>query len=206
LGNRSLPIVYILTNERMPDTIKIGVTDVLEQRVKQLDNSSVALPFQCYYAVEVDNASVLEKKLHEGLDDCRIRQNREFFNTTPEQAKSLLGIVEVMGGKNVTPTIDIVESPQDHEALKRARKNRERFNFQILGIDVGTSLEFRKDVTITCEVVDDTQVRFRDEVMSLSKSADIVLREMGYEWTSVRGTIWWCLNVETLHELRVRLE
>jgi len=201
-----MPTVYILTNECMPDTIKIGVTDVLEQRVKQLDNSSVALPFQCYYAVEVDNASVIEKKLHEGLDDCRIRQNREFFNTTPEQAKSLLGIVEVMGGKNVTPTIDIVESPQDHEALKRARKNRERFNFQILGIDVGTSLEFRKDVTITCEVVDDTQVRFRDEVMSLSKSADIVLREMGYEWTSVRGTIWWCLNVETLHELRVRLE
>lgn len=201
-----MPIVYILTNECMPDTIKIGVTDVLEQRVKQLDNSSVALPFQCYYAVEVDNASVIEKKLHEGLDDCRIRQNREFFNTTPEQAKSLLGIVEVMGGKNVTPTIDIVESPQDHEALKRARKNRERFNFQILGIDVGASLEFRKDVTITCEVVDDTQVRFRDEVMSLSKSADIVLREMGYEWTSVRGTIWWCLNGETLHELRVRLE
>jgi len=201
-----MPIVYILTNECMPDTIKIGVTDVLEQRVKQLDNSSVALPFQCCYAVEVDNASVIEKKLHEGLDDCRIRQNREFFNTTPEQAKSLLGIVEVMGGKNVTPTIDIVESPQDHEALKRARKNRERFNFQILGIDVGTSLEFRKDVTITCEVVDDTQVRFRDEVMSLSKSADIVLREMGYEWTSVRGTIWWCLNGETLHELRVRLE
>jgi len=201
-----MPIVYILTNECMPDTIKIGVTDVLEQRVKQLDNSSVALPFQCYYAVEVDNASVIEKKLHEGLDDCRIRQNREFFNTTPEQAKSLLGIVEVMGGKNVTPTIDIVESPQDHEALKRARKNRERFNFQILGIDVGTSLEFRKDVTITCEVVDDTQVRFRDEVMSLSKSADIVLREMGYEWTSVRGTIWRCLNGETLHELRVRLE
>lgn len=201
-----MPIVYILTNECMPDTIKIGVTDVLEQRVKQLDNSSVALPFQCYYAVEVDNASVIEKKLHKGLDDCRIRQNREFFNTTPEQAKSLLGIVEVMGGKNVTPTIDIVESPQDHEALKRARKNRERFNFQILGIDVGTSLEFRKDVTITCEVVDDTQVRFRDEVMSLSKSADIVLREMGYEWTSVRGTIWWCLNGETLHELRVRLE
>ncbi len=201
-----MPIVYILTNECMPDTIKIGVTDVLEQRVKQLDNSSVALPFQCYYAVEVDNTSVIEKKLHEGLDDCRIRQNREFFNTTPEQAKSLLGIVEVMGGKNVTPTIDIVESPQDLEALKRARKNRERFNFQILGIDVGTSLEFRKDVTITCEVVDDTQVRFRDEVMSLSKSADIVLREMGYEWTSVRGTIWWCLNGETLHEFRVRLE
>ena len=201
-----MPIVYILTNECMPDTIKIGVTDGLEQRIRQLDNTSVALPFQCYYAVDLDNASVIEKKLHEGLDDCRIRQNREFFNTTPEQAKSLLGIVEVMGGKNVTPTVDIVDSPQDHEALKRARKNRQRFNFQILGIDVGTTLEFRKDITITCEVVDETQVRFRDEVMSLSRSADIVLREMGYEWTAVRGTIWWCLKGENLHELRMQSE
>jgi hypothetical protein len=201
-----MPIVYILTNECMPDTIKIGVTDGLEQRIRQLDNTSVALPFQCYYAVEVDNASVIEKKLHDGLDDCRIRQNREFFNTTPEQAKSLLGIAEVMGGKNVTPTVDIVDSPQDHEALKRARKNRYRFNFQILGIDLGTTLEFRKDITITCEVVDETQVRFRDEVMSLSRSADIVLREMGYEWTAVRGTIWWCLKGETLHKLRMQSE
>ena len=71
---------------------------------------------------------------------------------------------------------------------------------------MGTTLEFRKDITITCEVVDETQVRFRDEVMSLSRSADIVLREMGYEWTAVRGTIWWCLKGETLHEFRMQSE
>ena len=71
-----MPIVYILTNQCMPDTIKIGVTENLEQRIKQLDNTSVALPFECYYAVEVSEATQIEKKLHQGLDDYRIRQNR----------------------------------------------------------------------------------------------------------------------------------
>ena len=35
-----MPIVYILTNESMPDTIKIGITDNLERRIKELDNTS----------------------------------------------------------------------------------------------------------------------------------------------------------------------
>ena len=94
-----MAIVYILTNECMPETIKIGTTENLEQRMKQLDNTSVALPFECYYAVEVSDASLIEKKMHQGLDDCRIRNYREFFRITPEQAKSILGIAEVMGGK-----------------------------------------------------------------------------------------------------------
>ena len=95
-------IVYILTNESMPDMIKIGITDNLERRMKELDNTSTPLPFECYYAVEVQDAKVIEKKIHEGLDDKRVRQNREFFNTSPEQAKAILEIAEVMGGKNVT--------------------------------------------------------------------------------------------------------
>src|SRR5210317_1444262 len=99
-------IVYILTNQSMPDTIKIGITDNLDRRVKELDNTSTPLPFECYYAVEVENASLIERKIHEGLDDKRVRQNREFFNVSPEQAKSILEIAEALGGKNVTPKDD----------------------------------------------------------------------------------------------------
>nr|VFK46799.1 MAG: T5orf172 domain-containing protein [Candidatus Kentron sp. TC] len=43
-----MPIVYILTNECMPDTVKIGIADNLEQRIRQLDNTSVALPFEFF--------------------------------------------------------------------------------------------------------------------------------------------------------------
>ena len=198
-----MPIVYILTNECMPQTIKVGFTENLEQRIKQLDNTSVALPFECYYAVEVDDASGVEKKMHQGLDSYRVRQNREFFNTSPERARSLLEIAEVMGGKNVTPKNAIVETEQDRQALKQAHKRRERFNFGMLDIQPGDTLYFKKDETITCKVVDDRRVEFRDEKTSLSASANLILTQMGYDWEGgASGPIWWCFNGKTLDELR----
>ena len=42
-----MPIVYILTNQCMPDIVKVGITDNLDIRVKQLDNTSTPLPFEC---------------------------------------------------------------------------------------------------------------------------------------------------------------
>ena len=197
-----MPIIYILTNQSMPDTIKIGITDNLERRIKELDNTSLPLPFECYYAVEVEDASKIEKKIHEGLDDARIRDNREFFNTTPEQAKSILEIAEIMGGKDVTPKGDIVETAQDKQALEKSRKIRKRFNFEMINIQPGTILNFVKDTTITCEVHDDRKVKFRDKITSLSDAADIVLREMGYYWSAAQGPIWWSYQGKSLSELR----
>ncbi len=201
-----MPIVYILTNESMPETIKIGITDNLERRLKELDNTSTPLPFECFYAVELKDASIIEKQMHQGLDDKRVRQNREFFNATPEQAKALLKIAEVMGGKDVTPKEDIVETPQDKQALDKARKQRKRFNFDMIDIRPGTILNFVKDNTISCEVVDETKVKFRDSVTSLSNAADIILREMGYDWQGVRGPLWWSYNGKKLEDLRFERE
>jgi hypothetical protein len=195
-----MPIVYILTNQSMPETIKIGITDNLERRVKELDNTSVALPFECYYAVEVNDASKIEKKMHEGLDDKRVRQNREFFNISPEMAKSILEIAEVMGGKNVTPKKDIVETTQDQQALETARKKKINY-FGILGISKGTVLTFSKDKNITCEVSDNGKVIFRGKETSLSGSALIVTNEMGYDWGQVQGAGYWCYQGKTLRDL-----
>ena len=198
-------VVYILINECMPDMVKIGVTDDLETRIKQLDTTSVALPFECYYAVEVANANAIERRLHHGLAEYRTRKNREFFEIMPEYAKSLLQIAEDMGGKDVTPTNDIVETPEDKQALDRAKK-RQSFRFSMLGILPGTELHFKDDITITCEVIDDRRVKFRDEDTFLSSSALTILRENGYDWSTVRGTDWWCLNGETLNDLRIKTE
>jgi hypothetical protein len=195
-----MPIVYILTNQSMPDTIKIGITDNLERRIRELDNTSTPLPFECYYAVEVKDASKIEKKIHEGLDDKRIRQNREFFNTSPEMAKSILEIAEVMGGRNVTPKKDIVETPQDQQALDSARKKRINY-FGILGISKGTILTFSKDKNITCEVSNNGKVIFRGKETSLSGSALIVTNEMGYDWDRIQGAGYWCYQEKTLRDL-----
>ena len=199
-------IVYILTNESMVDTIKVGITDNLDRRIRELDNTSTPLPFECYYAVEVENASVIEKKIHEGLDDKRVRQNREFFNATPEQAKAILEIAEVMGGKNVTPKEDIVETPQDKQALDTARKKRSKFNFGMVNIEPGTILKFVKDETITCEVIDETKIKFRGEVTSLSASANKVLSEMGYDWEQAHGPRFWMHQGKSLRDLRYEKE
>ena len=197
-----MPIVYILTNESMPDPIKIGITDNLERRIKELDNTSTPLPFECYYAVEVENASAIEKKIHTGLDDKRIRHNREFFNATPESAKAILEIAEEMGGKNVTPKEVIAETDQDKQALSEAKKRRGRIDyFGILGIEKGTILTFSKDKSITSIVSENGKVIFKDKETTLSGSALEITNEMGYDWGQVQGSGYWCYNGKTLRDL-----
>jgi len=199
-----MKIVYILINQSMPDLIKVGITEDLERRMKELDKTGTPLPFECFYAVEIDEslAPKIEKKIHEGFDDKRLRQNREFFSATPEQAKSILEIAEIMGGKDVTPKEDIVETPQDKQALENAKKQRSRFNFQMIDLQPGTILKFRKDETITCEVHDDTKIKFRDKITSLSNAAEIILKEMGYDWSAYQGPIWWMYEGRNLRDIR----
>ncbi len=197
-----MPIVYILTNESMPDTIKIGVTDNLSRRLRALDNTSTPLPFECFYALEVEDAKVIEDLLHEAFDDKRVRQNREFFNCTPEQAKSTLKIAEKMGGRDVTPKEVAVETEQDRQALDNAKKKKGRVDyFGILGINIGETLTFSKDQNLTCVVKENGQVLFREELTTLSGSALTIVSEMGYNWQQVRGAGYWCYKGTTLLDL-----
>ena len=197
-----MPIVYILTNESMPDTIKIGFTDNLSRRLRELDNTSTPLPFECFYALEVEDARGIEDLLHEAFDDKRVRQNREFFNCTPEQAKSALKIAEKMGGRDVTPKEVVVETEQDRQALDNAKKKKGRVDyFGILGIDIGETLTFSKDQSLTCEVKENGQVLFREELTTLSGSALTIVSEMGYNWQQVRGAGYWCYKGTTLLDL-----
>ncbi len=197
-----MAIVYILTNESMSDIIKIGITDNLYRRLKDLDNTSTPLPFECFYAVEVNDAKAIENLLHEAFDDKRIRQNREFFDCAPEQAKSALKIAEKMGGRDVTPKEMVFENQQDKQALDNAKKRKGRVDyFGILGINVGEILTFSKDSSITCTVRGNKQVLFRDELTTLSGSALIIVTEMGYNWAQARGAAYWCYKGTTLLDL-----
>jgi len=57
-------IVYVLINEAMPGYVKIGITDNLERRIRELDNTSIPLPFECFYACTVESAANVEKLIH----------------------------------------------------------------------------------------------------------------------------------------------
>ena len=95
---------------------------------------STLFPYTTLFRSISDNKKV-EKLLHQSFDKYRVRKNREFFEISPESAKSAL---QLTGGNEVTPTTDIVESQDDQRALDKARKQRERFKFSLLNIESGT--------------------------------------------------------------------
>ena len=190
--------VYILTNDSMPGIIKIGWTDnSVEQRMKELDKTGTPLPFTCYFAKRVDDPRFVESKLHEAFDEFRIRENREFFRMSPDQAKAAL---EIASGEDVTPQGDVVETESDRAALDRERK-RTRFNFAQIGIEPGEILEFKKNPSITAKVVENDQIEFRGSITSLSPAALIIVHEMGYKWTKIAGPQFWMYKGKTLYEL-----
>tara|TARA_B100000963_G_scaffold306618_1_gene281353 strand:+ start:296 stop:889 length:594 start_codon:yes stop_codon:yes gene_type:complete len=190
--------VYILINEAMPGIIKIGWTDKsVEERMKELDKTSTPVPFTCYFAKRVEDPTFVESKMHEAFDEFRIRDNREFFRMSPDQAKAAL---EIATGTDVTPKDDVVESESDRVALTKER-NRNRFNFEQAGIEPGEILEFKKDPSITAKVLDKGQIDFRGNRTSLSQSALVIVQEMGYKWNKIAGPQFWMYKGKTLYEI-----
>jgi len=191
----------------MEGMVKIGrTTTSVEQRIKELDNTSLPLPFQCFYAAEVGNSALVEGKLHRIFSDKRIRTNREFFRVDANQVREAIQLAEL---KDVTPRGDVVVDASDVQALQKAvasEERRTRLRFTELAIPVGSVLTFAKDSNITCTVVTDGRVEFEGQVLSPSASALIVVRRMGYQWTAVSGSDYWEFDGETLAARRLRLE
>jgi hypothetical protein len=200
-------IVYVLTNEAMEGMVKIGrTTTSVEQRIRELDNTSLPLPFQCFYAAEVANSALVEGKLHRIFSDKRIRTNREFFRVDANQVREAIQLAEL---KDVTPRGDVVVDASDVQALQKAvatEERRTRLRFTELGIPVGSVLTFAKDPAINCTVVTDGRVQFEGQVLSPSGAALIVVRRRGYQWTAVSGSDYWEFEGETLAARRLRLE
>jgi hypothetical protein len=69
-------IVYVLTNSAMPGLVKIGMTtrDNIDERLRELFNTSVPIPFKCVYAckVAIRDCNNVEKALHIAFHPYRI--------------------------------------------------------------------------------------------------------------------------------------
>jgi len=196
-------IVYVLTNPSIPDIVKIGMTTDLTTRMRSLYNSSVPVPFECYFACTVKDMSFVEKQLHDGFDDFRVNPKREFFRIDPERVVSILKMVMI---EDVTPKEDIVEDEIDQRSLDKEKKVRGRFNFDMINVPVGSILTFVKDPTITSVVIDKHKIEFEDEIHSLSSSTLKIVHRMGYTWKQVSGPTYWMYEGETLNERRSRME
>lgn len=95
--------VYLIFNDAMPNWVKIGRTQSIEQRLKDLYNTSVPLPFklaECIKTKDSKEARTLEYCLHQIIDTINpnLRKNteanrREFFNMSVNEGVNVFKLV-----------------------------------------------------------------------------------------------------------------
>ena len=79
--------VYVLTNESMPNLVKVGMTTrSVTQRMNELFQTGVPTPFELYAEYECPDCSEVESIVHDRLAECRVGEGREFFDCPPEKA------------------------------------------------------------------------------------------------------------------------
>ncbi|WP_324806389.1 GIY-YIG nuclease family protein [Sphingomonas sp. LY29] len=199
----SAGIVYVLSNAAMPGYVKIGLTqknDVMD-RVRQLDNTSVPVPFECVFAARVPDCRRLERTLHFVFGESRARRSREFFTINADLAKAIIELVaeQEIAFTDVEQAIDAGERKE----IEEHRKRREVRTFPSLSIPIGSELTFTKDENLTCVVSGARKVTFRGEQLSPSAAALNIINEMGYDWKKVSGMEYWAFNGVRLSEIGV---
>jgi hypothetical protein len=199
-------IVYVLTNEAMPGLIKIGRTTVdLATRIKQLYQGvpGLPLPFELFFACEVQDSKFVEAQLHEAFGDHRVSKNREFFKLTPERARAALSIAKI---REVKLGDEIFATPED-KAEVEAAKRRAKFQFSMLSIPPGTELKLYRDPLIICKTVDDkNKVDFKGDITSLSDAAKQAVNGLGFDWDAAQGPYEWTFQGKRLDDLRREIE
>ena len=109
--------VYLLSNESIPDWVKIGRTINIDKRVKELYNTSVPLPFKLEDSVEVsslNDSRILERSIHSIIDTINpsLRKDteaskREFFKMTVGEAKRVFELVRLINNVAITDKITV---------------------------------------------------------------------------------------------------
>lgn len=202
-------IVYVASNPWFVDGIvKIGSTsgnteDSVLTRLNSLYSagpgsasaSGVPARFVCEYAVVVPNYIGWEKALHKAFADKRINSSREFFEVDPIRVKAILDMVAI---KDVTPNSSHLDSGEGTDDASRTPQ-RPPINLHDWGILDGSTLVYKGDETITCQVVGERQVEYQGKTTSPSGAASSIRGK------NVSGSIYWMYEGETLDERRKRL-
>ncbi len=216
--NEIVGYIYILTNPSIPNYVKIGYADNVEERVKTL-NSNPGLPFSFrVYATYGVSMRLADKKLHSIIDrlnpDLRAIEPgdgkpriREFFAMEPEEACGLLlELAEIHGCEDRLKIWEKTAEEKTSEANDKkavdAKKKAAAFRFSFAGIPIGAVIAFKDDPSKTAEVISDRKVRYEDNDYSLSALANILT---GKE-TALQGPIYFTYEGEILDDLRKKAE
>lgn len=206
-------IVYILTNPCLDGWVKIGMTDRedIDLRLAELNRpENIPLSFRAYAIYEVENPYAVEQSIHKIIDKVdsnlhareyaangKVRQ-REFFKMSEEDAYDIFLEISKLRGdtealKQIIPT---EEQEEEDEIQGRAAP----FTFDMVGIQIGTELEFINDASIRCTVVDNRKVQYEGVKYYLSGLAQKLTG-----LASLAGPWYFTFEGENLGERRQRL-
>ena len=161
------------------------------------------LPFEVYYASEVDDAQKDEQWLYSVFADRRVRDEREFFKIDPERIVAALKRIEK---RDITPKSlqhSLASSTEEEKKeVEEKKKIRSKFDFKKYDIPIGSEITFSRDASIKAEVLSNNKIKLNGKETSLSKSAQELL---GYNY-GVAGTLYWMYEDESLDERRRRFE
>jgi hypothetical protein len=176
--------IYILTNDAMPDYIKIGFTaaDDVETRMRQLDTTGLPLPFRLHACIEVENAQQLEKLAHDVFASQRARPNREFFLMEPETAVRYLKAVSLndSSARWVTADQQMIDETGKHLTETQVVKPKQAsFTFSAADVPLGSQVYFVRDASISAKVVSETEVEFEGNITKLSPLTRMIFERQG---------------------------
>ena len=173
-------VIYALSNPEMPGLLKIGRTTSEDptRRMYELYNTSVPVPFKCEIAVEVDDETGAEAAIHRMLTHCRVNQYREFFRVDASEIKPMLLF---LGTRDVTPE---EEAGDERESSGLNDTRGGRYTFELLGIPVGSTITCRSTGD-TAEVSGSREVKFRGEVLNLTRATRLALENDSFRSDSL---------------------
>lgn len=211
-------VIYILTNPSFPEYVKIGYADDIDKRLKQLNRSEcIPFAFRVYATYEV-SSRLSDLKIHSIIDKLNPnlrsvesfngkQRVREFYAMTPEDAYSILeAIAEIHGCSDKLRIVAL--SDEDKQAEETAKEidteSSERasnFSFSKCKIPVGEKIEYYDNPELTATVVDDRNVEYNGETMSLTALAKLL---SGKKY-SIAGPKFFKYKGEWLNDIRHRL-
>lgn len=216
--NEKQGVIYILTNPSFPEYVKIGYANDINRRLQQLNRSEcIPFAFRVYATYEV-SSRLSDLKIHSIIDKLNPnlrsvesfngkQRVREFYAMSPEDAYSILeAIAEIHGctDKLHLATVSAEDKAAEETAQEIDTESTERtsnFSFSKCQIPVGELIEYCKNPDITAEVVDDRNVRYNGEVMSLTALAKLL---SGKKY-SIAGPKFFKYKGEWLNDIRHRL-
>ena len=211
-------VIYILTNPSFPEYVKIGYADDIDRRLKQLNRSEcIPFAFRVYATYEV-SSRLSDLKIHSIIDKLNPnlrsvesfngkQRVREFYAMSPEDAYSILeAIAEIHGCGDKLKIAPLSEEEKNAEqtAQEIDTESTERaanFSFCKCHIPIGDYIEYCEDPDIKAKVIDDRNVEYNGETMSLTALAKLL---SGKKY-SIAGPKFFKYKGEWLNDIRHRL-